>query len=476
MEMKNEMIFYGEWFIPETKENLSGELHINEEEKYIFLVLTRLCDEENPITNIKAKGVIDIIKGKLSTGGSILLYNCHFQGAHTVLFQKTQVVANVEYAFWNLDRCNSSEELRFSKVSVDFGEILEWSGLCAFNSKLKKKKISFEWDSKPKIELVIDEKKSLIIVPSFGAVSTLIRTKEIKFSQKIDIQFIYQSPEALSNILKDIQTFKNLLSLGMQRSIFIDEIEYYHESNRLEEYPEIIQKMKVFCGSGNAGHHKGGDWTEFLFTLNDLTVDNKKCLSMWFEKYKRLKPVVELSTSVFNYVDISKEMLFLNLVQGLETYHTRFISDNIKEYYHFVDEMLMKKYHVSSFDKLPEEALDDRAFLITERDAKKAKRILLRSRLGYLFYSKSKTWRVFLGYSREEFVNKVVDTRNYLTHYNENKEEKIFSEQEFLYANSLLMLYLQYYVLIEIGIKKKKAKKLLHKGLCEIYDEFYENQ
>lgn len=87
--MKNEMIFYGEWFIPETKENLSGELHINEEEKYIFLVLTRLCDEENPITNIKAKGVIDIIKGKLSTGGSILLYNCHFQGAHTVLFQKT---------------------------------------------------------------------------------------------------------------------------------------------------------------------------------------------------------------------------------------------------------------------------------------------------------------------------------------------------------------------------------------------------
>lgn len=81
-----------------------------------------------------------------------------------------------------------------------------------------------------------------------------------------------------------------------------------------------------------------------------------------------------------------------------------------------------------------------------------------------------------MGYSREEFVNKVVDTRNYLTHYNENKEEKIFSEQEFLYANSLLMLYLQYYVLIEIGIKKKKAKKLLHKGLCEIYDEFYENQ
>lgn len=122
--MSEEIRLSGEWFINETEEILPGTLHINESEKHIYLVLTKLCTPENPLSGIKARGKVSMIKGNIDTGGNILLYDCKFGGQHTQIFQRTQVAISVKYAFWNLNVANI-EELRFPKVSVDFGEVLE---------------------------------------------------------------------------------------------------------------------------------------------------------------------------------------------------------------------------------------------------------------------------------------------------------------------------------------------------------------
>ena len=66
-----------------------------------------------------------------------------------------------------------------------------------------------------------------------------------------------------------------------------------------------------------------------------------------------------------------------------------------------------------------------------------------------------------------EFVQKVVDTRHYYTHYSKSKEDKIFKGEELFFAINILRIVLSYYILIEIGFKKefieKKIKEMQRK-------------
>jgi len=45
--------------------------------------------------------------------------------------QYTQQIIYAKYAFWGLS-VNSSEEIRFTKVIFDFGNIIAWSDLCNY--------------------------------------------------------------------------------------------------------------------------------------------------------------------------------------------------------------------------------------------------------------------------------------------------------------------------------------------------------
>ena len=54
-----------------------------------------------------------------------------------------------------------------------------------------------------------------------------------------------------------------------------------------------------------------------------------------------------------------------------------------------------------------------------------------------------------------EFVEKVVDTRHYFTHYSKSKENKIFKGKELLFAINILQIVLSYYLLKELGFEKE---------------------
>ncbi|MGN9104658.1 HEPN domain-containing protein [Oliverpabstia intestinalis] len=473
--MSEEIRLSGEWFINETEEILPGTLHINESEKHIYLVLTKLCTPENPLSGIKARGKVSMIKGNIDTGGNILLYDCKFGGQHTQIFQRTQVAISVKYAFWNLNVANI-EELRFPKVSVDFGEVLEWADLCFFESDYKDEMYAFKWKCEEKIEYSVDDNTCLTICPVFGGYPISVKQKEIHMNQKIVFQLSYEEPKQWRDIIKDIRILRNILSLGMCRSIYIDGIEYYHDSHKMEEIPEYIHPMKIFSGTGEVGKQKPGNPWEYLFTLKDLTDNGCMCLKNCFSKYQKLKPIVELATVAFHYKDISTEMLFLNLTQGLETYHARFVSDNPKVYFEMVDHLVQERYGVSSKDQYTSYALADRAFMISERNEDKTKQLHLKSRLGYLFYMRDEVWTGFIGYSREEFLQKMVDTRNYFTHYSESKENKIFSKEVMPYVNGILMAYLNFYILKEIGIEENKNLDSFRKKMVDINRTFDENK
>jgi hypothetical protein len=61
----------------------------------------------------------------------------------------------------------------------------------------------------------------------------------------------------------------------------------------------------------------------------------------------------------------------------------------------------------------------------------------------------------------EGFMNKVINTRNYYTHYNPQKIQKAANNIELLALTYTLRLLLNYQLLLACGLNKKKCKQLI---------------
>lgn len=447
--MSEDVVISGTWYIPQTNETLNGALTINKENKVIALQLTALASEDDPMANIKAHGRTDIIKGEISTGGKIVLYDCSFRGPHTVLGQKTDVIVTAKYAFWNLD-VKDAADIRFSKVSIDFGEIIDWTELCYFN--WEPFEYQLKWIKKEKVVFKIREDLTLEIMPRLGSQRMYVTEKEMTVQQKIRMDLEYKESQEWEIIAEDIRTLNSLLALAMNRAVYIEEIYYEHESN-MDDDLGFVREMEIFIGDFRKGKHKSGKWYEYLFQLKDLTSNDNICFRKWYEKYERLQPIVDLYGSSYNFKGISREMLFLNLAQALETYHARFISNDYKEYENLVDKKLRELFVISEDEELSGDAVRFKSIMIAQ-NGKRA--ITLKSRLGYLFLGDMKVCFEFLNYPIEEFIQKTLDSRNYYTHYSMEKQDKVFPKEELPYVNGILIAILQYYILKEIGINEEK--------------------
>lgn len=455
--MKDEIKLNGDWYVVETDETITGELHINKIKKQIWLVLTAVTTDKNPTASINVHGRTDIIKGKINTGGFVLLYDCAIGGQHNVNFQKTSVTITAKAAFLALD-VEKKEDVCFNQVRIDFGEIIDWTGLCRFEWEVKEKFCDekLKWVYKDKVEFLISEDVSLEITPHMGSKSLNVTTKEMTINQTVYMYLKYKEETQWDNILRDIKILNNLLTLGMNKAIFIDEIDYYHESHRDKYIPEFISEATVFLGDCREGKHNAGNWFDYLFNLEDLIGNDFRCLKNWYVKYDKLKPIVDLYETAFNYIGISTEMLFLNLAQALETYHARFVSDDYKEYVGIVDEFLSQTSRLSSKDKFVGLSVNYRELLIAQSQINF---ITLKSRLGDLFLARLDIIFSFLDYRIDEFIQTTLDSRNYFTHYSVDKKNKVFPEKKLPYVNGILLAVLQYYIMKEIEIDSGKIKK-----------------
>lgn len=463
--MESKIISHGEWYIPETEETISGTIQINKKSRQIILTLVALATENDPLGRIKVFGRTDIIKGKLSSGGNILLFDCNIGGQHQELLRRTTVVVTVKYAFGNLD-INDKQELKFKKAKVNFGEIIQWSGLCAFDWEIQNDRNTeiLKWECKDNIKFDIDDNVKLEIEPQLGPQSYYVTSNEMTIKQHIFIYLEYKEKVLWDVIYNDIKIFNSLLILSMNRSIYIDEIWCFHESNKNQL--GSLKEKEVFQGNFAEGKHQPGIWHDYLFDLNDLVNDNFNCLKNWYSKYDRLSVIVNLYESAFVFNDISMEILFLNLAQALETYHARFVSDNLNEYIDLVDDFLRKTYELTQEDEYSEHIERYRKILIAQ-DAN-IKFITLKSRLGYLFLAKFEFIFSFLDYNRGDFIQTTLDTRNYFTHYSVDKENRIFPKEKLPYVNGILIAVLQYYFLKEIGIDDKKIAEKVGQQIAKI--------
>ena len=149
---------------------------------------------------------------------------------------------------------------------------------------------------------------------------------------------------------------------------------------------------------------------------------------------------------------MSNTRAFLNIVQALETYHSRFKANTLEEYKKRIDEVILK-------DRPKDFIENDKKFLM----ANSYKFITLESRIADLLVADFNIYFDTGDIKYLDFPNIIANTRNYYIHYDENikKKSKILTNEELgIYIRTLVYM-LEYYILIELGfsnfenIKKK---------------------
>ena len=204
---------------------------------------------------------------------------------------------------------------------------------------------------------------------------------------------------------------------------------YFRSPHHLEKSPRI------------SGYH-------MLFRLPDVEDDIECIINDWLRNYEMLRPTFDLYFSSSVEYSLHLEVRFTGLVQALEAMHRR-----------TSDETVMPQEEFNSIrDSLLSDCPSKRREWLEMR-LKYDNELSLGQRLKRLVVP----YRQWFGNNteREAFIRKVVDTRNYLTHYDQSLVDKAANGQELHDLCEKLDALVQLNLLKSLGFQNNDIEAIL---------------
>lgn len=354
----------------------------------------------------------------------------------------------------------TSQKLEFNCFEFDMPEIVAWSDLCNFSLSIKSRseqplRFSYDWIEKEHAIFQIGNNLVVSFIPFSKKLSLSVSDSEYSLTQSIIVRFSYSTPVTLEKLWTDFREFLLIINLGIQSNLNRNQVVCYScnickmDSRGLitaySARPQTISAKTTFL--------------DYLFSLSEL-IEDDLVLCNWLEKKDDLNPIMNLYFASVMNPNLPLDVLFLNLVQALEIYHTRFRSQDKDRYKKRIERLLnacpksQRQFHEKYL--MPKSSKDEG--------------ITLLNRLSDLFICDfdiefEKLDNKVFPYS---FVDDIVNTRNYLTHYNKKKQASALSYSDILYSLLCLQTVLEYYILRELGFPQKVLSKALKKRNTEI--------
>lgn len=446
--------FSGTWHIPGMNKKYKGELIHEEDESFWALHLTDRHDDESLTQLINRPG--KYIQGILDSGFHVLLVDLETRHAGGHLFEYDDYMLIPTYILEGVHI--DTDEVSLSDLFFDFDDIVHWSGMCHFHHRNN----GVEWEQEPEVVFECSD-HSLVVYPLRCGSISFIPAKEICLSQTVVFKLHLTTEKPLEWFLETASRIKSLITLGIQRKVVFNELRF-RQSKDLQNPDNVEYQFRDHHLHINFAKVEETNGTHFLNHLFDFSAikEHPEIYNAWMNNYETMKPIIDLRCLAFLYPDSPPEIIFLNLIQALETYHARFICDNLNKYSavvdHFIDEDLE---FCNDQDKE-----NYRAYL---KENSSTSCITLKTRIRYLF---SIERFMYLPPADKcdltSFIQKLVDSRNYYTHYNPKKERKAFNHGELSAVNALISTLLDYCILKKINYPQEELISLIGKKFADL--------
>lgn len=402
---------------------------------------------------------LDVILGVTANSKLVTLYGCVESNTHFGVpgFTSSSFYVGMVFVGYHFGK---GEDIVFDSLSVSYSYLEDWTRITGFRPGLKfdKKngldKYELTYSYPDKVEIKLDG-FDLSFDYSFREGGDRLKKVEVfhdtflKVQPKSALHFdVYYR-----DILYHLQNFlslaigKPVYPLGIKgknsncktvlsggKEVFNDILVYY----RLRKLPDLSKTL----------HPR-----DMFFCYGDIASDFEGCLSNWFSKADVLAPVYDLYFATLYGSEMYLQHEFLSLVQAVESYHRRVFGGQ------YVDESAYKSVYDALVQAIPEKT--DSGFKASMRQRMKyLHEFSLRKRLGEIV---EKCGDVFVPVipSIPVFVESVVDTRNFLTHYDKSLESKAKKGNGLYKITKQLKFLLEICLLIELGVSEANIKALV---------------
>lgn len=379
------------------------------------------------------------ITGTLNQKISCILSDCEVVKRHSRNFTRHHVVIRAKTIIFGTN-IRKQQNLKFNRIDFRLTNIFPWTNMNGFEESFDNPEYNFMITHKLNDTIVInvDDNTKIEFVHYSGPIDGNMNVEEIQLSQYVIIRIYKKNKCYYDEFFKELDKIRNLIMVATEQNVFIKEISCYNEEkyyiiNGKKEYVKF--QMIDYRMKNESEEISIMDMHYYLFRLSDL-LDNDR-LKLWANKYNKNEKIYELYLlSIKN--DVPMEIKFCNYMQAIELFHRQ----------------TYKSYNRTFKNHISEKFIDNQELkneIVENHDQKGSPFITLRSRLIDIF---TEDKELLKSENVKENVVKFSDimcnTRNYYTHYDENKKDKCLVKENLICGINILNYLLCYIILDQL--------------------------
>ena len=347
------------------------------------------------------------------------------------------------------------KDIAFNTMTVSFNNLDEWVNINGFTfcwDKDKDYKVKIEYDPPKKIEIKIDSDLIIEIGFEVEGPSRLTVQKEIDIKQKIVVKFISTKVKKLDCFLKIIKCFQDFFTFATQKASRPIMMKSSGAKDKLDcPSIAIISSSYIIPAFTNKNFLR----YSVLVPFTDIFPQNKNIIKNWFEIYETMSSILQLYFSYLYNPKMYVEDHFLSLIHALEGYH-RVTYDGCyidnTEYKKEIYKPLAEAIPVTLKEDL-KNALKQRLYYGNE--------FSLKERLTDLFEEIHKLEIDIKVENGDEFISKIIKTRNSLIHRDKPKKDKSVRGVKLHYLTLRLKFLFDFCLLKSLGFDDNEIKSKL---------------
>ena len=446
----------GLFWLPEKPEDqLPGNLHISDSGETTLELLGLFGDPLTAINDVLSaeNSCVGRILGVVEKGGPVTLDECLRQNTNLRLFGGlSKLTFSPRFAFMGVNY-EEGEIVTFTKFTVSVEGLDEWLAISGIN-------VDWEFDSNSasitirlpgEISLNLPDGIGLSFHFSMTFPSRGITITEAGVSQKAFVSLESEEPRPIEYFSSLALKLCNFLRLAVDQDVAIDSITGYSTeltresgSGDKHEVPIKVYYQSVPRSEVKREIHRH----TILFDYPSVADQLEQIFIMWLESYEAFEPAFSLyfasSSNDHQYLEVE----FLQRAQGIETLHRRS---------HHSTEMPQDEFRELLDSVLRTCPIDRRTWLRGKLHY--SNEFSLRQRLEAM----TGPFQHFFGASkaRKAFIRKVVDTRNYLTHYDSELESRAATGQDLWELTMKLEALFQLHLLQIVGLDTDRIDSIV---------------
>ena len=371
----------------------------------IELEVVGLFDES--IESFNKDDTLKRIIGNIEISGLVTLDECFYRKKNFSFGGISKSLIYVNRAFMGV-AYDEDEKVLFNTMQFSIEGIDEWVGISGIkvNNQFEKSTGTISYQPPEEVSLNLDNGMELLIAFSWTLPGLPI-TKQAKISQKTFFKLVSSNERRLDEFISIIYKITTFLCFTIDKIVCLDSISATSENIRQDIGQGKTRKVPIKVYYRSLPYSKTEskiDLYHMLFRYRQITKDAERIFNNWINAYDQIDSAFYLYFSTKTGSQKYLDGKFLALAQGLETYHRRTFDEKL------MDEVEFKSLVQNIILQCPEKHkkwLEGRLMHGNEVN------------LGKRIKSIIDPFKDVIGTSkqRSKLIRRIVDTRNYLTHY-----------------------------------------------------------